>query len=164
MNSIVVDLLVGAGIGLVGSLLMDMATGWFYTRQSEASRQREQEIAPGGTLVLGGRKTAAWVGRDVTDAQAARIGLVVHRLLGISYGVLAALLTRNGTPPLGAGLVVGTLAFFIVDEAAMSLLFVPPPWAYPLESHLRGVVGHLSWGVVAGVLLSVARMLGLVTA
>lgn len=161
MNHLLVDLILGAGIGLVASLLMDVATGWYYTRQSEASRQREQTIAPGGTLVLGGRTLAGWVGRTVTDAQAARIGLVVHRLLGSTYGVLAVLLARNGTPPLAAGLIVGALAFVIVDEGVMSLLFTPPPGAYPLESHGRGIVGHVSWGAVGGGLLALATLVGL---
>jgi hypothetical protein len=51
--------------------------------------------------------------------------------------------------------------FLLVDELANSLFFTPPPQAYPPESHLRGLVGHLTFGAATGVLLSVARRLRL---
>jgi hypothetical protein len=59
---------------------------------------------PGGTPVLAGRKLARLVGRDVSDQQAAKkIGLVVHRTLGMSYGMATAALARRGVSPLVAG-------------------------------------------------------------
>jgi hypothetical protein len=51
--------------------------------------------------------------------------------------------------------------FLLMDELANSLFFTPPPQAYPVESHLRGVVGHLTLGVVTGALLALARRLRL---
>jgi hypothetical protein len=51
--------------------------------------------------------------------------------------------------------------FLLVDEAANSLFFTPPPQAYPVESHLRGVVGHLVFGATLGALLALARRLRL---
>ena len=117
-------------------------------------------MAPGGTLVLAGRRLAGAVGRAVTDAEAARIGHVVHRSLGVSYGIAAAALVRAGIGPLRAGIMAGAAAFLLVDEGVNSAFFTPPPRAYPLQSHLRGVVGHLAYGVVAGTMLAVARRLG----
>jgi hypothetical protein len=53
---------------------------------------------------LAGRKLARLVGRDVSDQQAAKkIGLVVHRTLGMSYGMATAALARRGVSPLVAG-------------------------------------------------------------
>ena len=141
---------VGALAGYAASRAMDQATTWFYASQGEESKRREEELAPGGTLVQMGKQLGAAVGRDLTDAEAGRVGLAVHRTLGVSYGMAVSALIRKGARPLAAGLVVGTLAFVLVDEGtAISQLT-----DYPLESHLRGVVGHAAFGLAAGTLLS----------
>lgn len=156
-------LAVGAAIGYGASRAMDRATGWYFGRQSEASRRREEQVAPGGAPVLVGRKLAGLVGRDVTDDQAARIGSVVHRVLGMTYGMTAAALARKGVAPLGAGIATGAVAFVVVDEAFLSAFFTPPPQAYPIESHLRGVMGHLVYGTAAGVMLAAVLRLGAIS-
>jgi hypothetical protein len=146
-------------------MAMDRATGWYLEQhQSKESRRREEEVAPGGAPVLAGRKLAGFVGREVSDQQAAKIGFVVHRTLGMSYGMAAATLVRAGVPPLVAGITTGTVAFLVVDEGVVSTLFTPPPWAYPLQSHLRGAVGHLAYGVAAGAMLAATRRLGVIRA
>ena len=154
------DLALGAAIGYCASRVMDRATTWYRGRQGEASRRLEDEVAPGGGLVLAGRALAGAVGREVTEEEARRIGLVVHRSLGVSYGIAAAALGRRGTGPLRAGLIAGTAAFLLVDEGVNSAFFTLPPQDYPVESHLRGIVGHFTYGVVAGALLAAARRLG----
>jgi hypothetical protein len=75
--------------------------------------------------------------------------------------VVAAALARNGVPPVTAGLASGAGGFLLVEELANSLFFTPPPQAYPVESHLRGAVGHLTFGAATGVLLALARRLRL---
>ena len=42
---------VGALVGYVASRTMDQATTWFYASQTEESKPRDEELAPGGTLV-----------------------------------------------------------------------------------------------------------------
>jgi hypothetical protein len=73
---------------------------------------------------------------------------------------LTAALARAGALPLVAGIATGAAAFVVVDEAVMSALFPPPPRAYLLESHMRGIVGHLAYGTAAGTMLAAARGLG----
>src|SRR4029453_19593951 len=97
-----------------------------------------------------------------TDDQAGQLALAMHQSLGQLYGAVAAALTRRGAPPLAAGLGTGMGGLLRVDELANSLFFTPPPQAYPAESHLRGVVGHLTFGATLGILLAVARRLRLV--
>jgi hypothetical protein len=50
-------------VGYVSSKVMDEATTRFYARQSEASKRKEEELAPGGSLLqlgkLVGRRPAA---------------------------------------------------------------------------------------------------------
>jgi hypothetical protein len=117
------DLGIGAAIGYGASRVMDLTTGWFFEHQSEASRRREVEVAPGGTPVVVGKKLAALAGRDVTDDEAARISLFLHRSLGVAYGVAAAALVRAGDRPFQAGIVTGTTAFLLVDEGLSSAAF-----------------------------------------
>lgn len=161
MSNVMRDLGIGAAIGYGANMAMDQATGWYFERQSEASRRREEEVVPGGAPVLVGKKLAGMVGRKVTNEQAAKIGVLVHRSLGMSYGAGAAALARKGVAPLVAGLATGAAAFVAVDEARLSAFFTPPPQAYPIESHLRGVVGHLAYGAVAGTLLASTRRLSM---
>ena len=141
---------VGALVGYTASRTMDAATTWFYARQSEESRRREEELAPGGTLVQAGKQLGAAVGRDLFDAQAARVGLTAHRTLGMTYGIVANSLARRGRRPLYAGLAVGSAAWMVVDEGTA----LPTFTAYPVASHMRGFVGHGTFGVAAGLLLS----------
>ena len=120
----------------------------------------QKEVAPGDAPVLAGKKPTRLVGCNVSDQQAAKIGSVVHRAaLGMSYGMAAAVLARAGVPPLVAGIATGAMAL-VVDGGVMSAFFTPPPLAYPLDSHVRELVGHLGYGAVAGTMLSAVRGLG----
>lgn len=145
------NIVVGGLVGYVASRTMDVATGRFHERQSEASKAREEEIAPGGTLVDLGRQIGSAAGRELDDEAAARTGLRVHRTLGVLYGMIAAFLVRRGVAPLRAGLTVGAGAFLVVDEGTSISTLTD----FPVESHLRGVVGHGTLGLVIGIVLSV---------
>jgi hypothetical protein len=150
-------LVVGGAADYLAGQAMDRATTWFYDRQSDASKQRENELLPGGAPLATARKLAGVIGAEPTDDQAGRIALGLHQSVGQLYGVVAAALTRRGVAPLTAGVATGAGGFLLVDELANSLFFTPPPQAYPVESHLRGVVGHLTFGVITGLLLTLAR-------
>jgi hypothetical protein len=154
-------LVVGAAAGYLAGQVMDKATTWFYERQSDASKRRESELLPEGAPMASARKLAGLVGAEPTDDQAGTIASTLHQSLGQLYGVVAAALARNGVPPVTAGLASGAGGFLLVDELANSLFFTPPPQAYPVESHLRGLVGHLTFGATTGALLALARRLGL---
>ena len=161
MKSAIRVLFVGASAGYLAGQVMDKATTWYYERQSDASKQREQELLPEGAPLASARKLAGLVGAEPTDDQAGTIAQAMHQSLGQLYGVVAAALTRRGVSPMAAGVASGMGGFLLVDELANGLFFTPPPQAYPVESHLRGVVGHLTLGVTMGALLTVARRLRL---
>jgi hypothetical protein len=154
-------LFVGAAAGYLAGQVMDQATTWFYGRQSDASKERENQLLPEGAPVAAARKLAGLIGAEPTDDQAGQLASALHQCLGQGYGVAAAALTRRGTPPLTAGVAAGMGGFLLMDELANSLFFTPPPQAYPAESHLRGVVGHLTFGAVTGILLAMAKRLRL---
>ena len=155
-------LLVGAAAGYLAGKVMDQATTWFYERQSDASKQREQELLPEGAPVATARKLSGLIGAELTEDQTETLAQAMHQSLGQLYGVVGASLTRRGVSPVTAGLASGAGGFVLVDELANSLFFTPPPQAYPVESHLRGIVGHLTFGATLGALLAVARRLRLV--
>jgi uncharacterized membrane protein YagU involved in acid resistance len=76
------------------------------------------------------------------------VPLVLHYAYGAAWGAAWAL-ARHRFERLGllAGLAFGAALWAISDEALVPLLrFTPPPWRYPLSSHLRGLVGHLVYG------------------
>ena len=133
---------------------MDHATTWFYGRQTEASKAREEELAPGGTLVALGKQIGGAMGRDLDNEQAGRIGLAIHRTMGMLYGMAAAALARRGVPPLKAGIAVGAAAWIVIDEGTAAPTFMD----YPVESHLRGLVGHGTYGLAAGLMLRAVRL------
>ena len=140
----------GALVGYVAGRTMDVATTAFQARQSEASRRREQALSPGGVLRQLGRQVGAAVGRDLGDAAAERVGFAIHRSAGVAYGILTAALVERGRSPWTAGFGVAGAAFVVVDEGSA----LPQLTAYPLASHLRGVVGHATLGATTGALLS----------
>ena len=161
MKAAVKVLAVGTAAGVLAGQVMDRATTWFYERQSDDSKRREGELLPEGAPLASARKLAGLVGAEPTDDQAGQLAVAMHRSLGQLYGVAAAALTRRGVSPLAAGVATGMGGFLLVDELANGLFFTPPPQAYPVESHLRGLVGHLSFGTATGVLLAAARRLRL---
>lgn len=139
----------GALVGYASSRAMDAATTWFYARQSEESKRREEELAPGGALVQVGLQLGQVAGRELDRDAAGQVGLVAHRTLGATYAVVAAALVGRGVAPMKAGLVVGAAAFVLVDEGTA----ITQVTDYPLASHARGVVGHGTFGLVCGALL-----------
>jgi len=146
-------LAVGALVGFASSVIMDQATSRFYARQSEASKRKEEELVPGGTLVQLGKQLGQVAGRDLSNDSAQRVGVALHRTLGMSYGMAASLLVGRGVRPLWAGLVMGLAAFALVDEGTSISTFSD----YLMESHMRGVVGHSTYGLAAGLLLSLVE-------
>jgi hypothetical protein len=58
-------------------------------------------------------------------------------------------LVGRGMPPLRAGPAVAAVAWAVVDEGTS----LPLLTAYPLVSHVRGMVGHAVHGLTVGALL-----------
>jgi hypothetical protein len=152
-------MVLGAVAGYVANRAMDVATAWWYARQSDESKAQEERVFPGGAIVAAGHDVATLLHVDADDEQTLRLGVRAHRAMGMSYGVIAALLVGFGVRPMRAGLLTGAAAFVLVDEALNAVQLEPSPSDFPVEAHLRGVIGHACFGAVLGVLLTVARPL-----
>jgi uncharacterized membrane protein YagU involved in acid resistance len=62
--------------------------------------------------------------------------------------------------PLGAGILTGLGIWLVVDEGANPVMgFTPPAPAYPRETHIRGLLGHLAYGGTLGALLGLGSLL-----
>lgn len=144
------DAIRGAIAGGIAVWLMDLVTTGVYEGQSETAKAREAEARPNGkgsveNLVdlLAGR-----LNLDLDAATRARLVPVVHYGLGIVPGALYGA-ARGRVPLVGAGrgLLYGIVLFAANDEWLNTALgLAGPPEAYPPESHLRGLIGHLALG------------------
>jgi len=153
------DLALGAASGYAASFLMDVATDAYLARQSERSVRRQDELAPGGAPALFIRRTAGLAGAEVGIERSEAHALVLHRALTSAYGAAAAALVGPERSPMRAGLLASTAALVLVDEGLPALRVVPAPQEWPIESHVRGVVGHVTLGLGIGAILSVVGRL-----
>ncbi|WP_143427005.1 DUF1440 domain-containing protein [Georgenia soli] len=131
---------------------MNRTTTAFYERQSEASRRRE-EASEGVAYAVVIQKAVALVGREVEPERAERLGEAFHYATGAVLAPGYVVLRRRlGLRPVTAGLAYGLSVAVVVDEVANPLLgFTAPPRAYPFATHLRGLAGHVVYGLtVAG--------------
>lgn len=113
--------------GYDATLVMGRFANFFYERQSQSSRQREEQLRqemPTTTLV---RRAGEIVETKIDDERAEKLGMVVHYAFGASGGPAAAFLQRRGLGPLAAGLAVGTGMWVVVDEVANAVLGLTRP-------------------------------------
>jgi hypothetical protein len=140
----------GAIAGAAATWVMDLATSAMLDRQSPGSRGREEAARVNRKSSIENLVDRA---ADVFDIELdaemnARATQATHYALGIVPGALYGAL-RDRVPLIGAGggLVYGALLWAVNDEwLATQLGLAAPPDAYPPETHLRGLVGHLVLG------------------
>lgn len=153
-------ILIGAAAGYGANRAMDLATAWFYARQNEAAKAREEEVYPGGAILDAGRQVATMMKiANPSEEQIQRLGIRVHRALGMTYGAIAATLVGFGVRPMKAGVLVGAAGFVLVDELMNAVQLEPSPTDFPIEAHLRGLLGHATFGVALGAGLTLAHPL-----
>ncbi len=159
-RSLTKQVLVGTGAAYVASKVMDRVTVAYQEQQSDASKEREQELQEEPSYVKAAEKVAEARGRDIDQESAQQLGQRLHLGLGLSGGLIAGLLAARGMNPLVAGILTGLGIWLVVDEGANAVLgLTPPATAYPHETHIRGLVGHLAYGGALGALLGIGNML-----
>jgi hypothetical protein len=156
------DLVLGAASGYAAGFVMDVATNAYLERQSEESVRRQDELAPGGAPALFVRRVAGVAGVELSVEGSEPYALALHRTLTSVYGAAAGALAGPRRSPTLAALEATTAAFVLVDEGLPVLRIVPAPGEWPLESHIRGAIGHLTLALGIGTLLTLAeRLFGL---
>ncbi len=146
------DLLRGAIAGGVAVWIMDLVTTGFQSSQSPASLAREKAAAVDGQSSLTNlvNRVAHGVGVDLDTATRSQAVQVVHYALGVVPGALYGAM-RGRIPIVGAGrgVLYGASIWAGNDEVLNAKLGLSGPIeAYPWETHVRGLVGHLVLGMV----------------
>ena len=145
----VIDVFLAAIGSLFGAWVMEPVTTALYDRASEEDKQRERDAGQGVAYDVAARKMAGLVGVKLDDDQVSKAGLVLHYAVGLPWAAAYVWLRRKRKlGPVAAGTAAGLSLFAVVDEGMNPTLgFTAPPQAYPVSSHLRGLVGHITFGL-----------------
>jgi uncharacterized membrane protein YagU involved in acid resistance len=146
------DMLRGAIAGGIATWAMDQVTTGMLASQPPDVTEREKAARPNGQSALENLvdRVAAEFDIELDPEAKATVTQAAHYGLGVVPGAAYGLV-RHRLPFIGAGrgLLYGFLLWAINDEyLATRLGIAAPPEAYPPETHLRGLVGHLVLGVV----------------
>lgn len=146
------DIIYGALAGVAGTLAMQPVTRFLYKHEREDKRRREQAIRrEGAPLEVLARRFIELVGAKATERRTKRLARMLHWSYGIGWGSLfgvlhdrVPVLSRARATPFGLG-------FFLIGDEAMNVLLglTPPPKAYPIDAHVRGLAGHLAYAAAA---------------
>lgn len=122
------------------------------------SVRRSEDAARGGVPALEvlAARLAVLGGHPLSAAERARAGTWMQWILGIGGGVLyASLRDRLWSAGIPRGLGYGAAFALVVDEGLVPLLgLAPGPAAFPWQTHARGFLGHLVYGVTAETVLA----------
>jgi len=146
------DLLRGALAGGAATWVMDQVTTGMLSSQSPDVTAREEAARPNGKSAVENLvdRIEVVLGLELSDGQRGQVSQAIHFGLGVVPGALYAVLRRR-VPLVGraGGLGYGALLWAVNDEYLNTRLCLSaPPEAYPPETHLRGLVGHLVLGAV----------------
>lgn len=174
-----VEMILGAIAGAVGVWAMDRIGWYMYNHEDRDARAQELQGRVGGDDVeysaaekealaedpqtRAGKdvahaiveKTAHLTGLNVSTHQPSKAGIVTHFVLGILPGAVHAVVRRK-VPAMGAagGALYGFTLFVLNDEIAAPLLGIASgPRKYPWQGHVRGVVEHVTLGIVTELVL-----------
>ncbi|MDQ3406640.1 MAG: DUF1440 domain-containing protein [Chloroflexota bacterium] len=140
----------GAIAGAAATWLMDQVTTAMMSSQKAEVTAREEAARPNGKDAVSNLvdRLEGMLGLDLDDKQRSMTLQTIHFGLGIGPGALYALL-RHRLPLLGAGggLLFGAALWAVNDEYMNTALGLAAPFGdYPMETHIRGLVGHLALG------------------
>ncbi|HVM41226.1 MAG TPA: DUF1440 domain-containing protein [Acidimicrobiia bacterium] len=171
-RQLLIDGAIATAGGLAGSRLMNPVTQKISEGQTEESKRQEREASDAPAYAVAARKAAEAADVDLSETQQQKGGKFLHYALGVSWAPVYMLLRRKTRlTPWGAGTLTGSAMYALVDEVANPLLGVtPPPTRYPAVTHLRGLAGHLVFGLTLATVVEAgwrltgrARELGLTT-
>ena len=152
-NDMLIDAALVGVAGFGAAKVMGKATTFMYEQTSDEAKEKEKEASYGVAYDVAAKKTAALVGKELSQEQVSKVGMALHYALALGWvPVYMVARRRFGMTPFGAGAASGLSMAVLVDEIANPLLgLTPPPGKYPLVTHLRGLAGHLVYGLaVAG--------------
>lgn len=151
LRAFVIDSLVTAAAGLVATHLTNTVQAVLARLMPADAQRREEEAAlPLDPSQMAARRAAGLLGIDLRGKALENGGWVVHYATGLGWTPVYVLLRRYGRlHPGGAALVCGGAMALLLDEGLVPALgLARGPQAYPWETHARGLVTHLAFGVL----------------
>ncbi|MDT0278235.1 DUF1440 domain-containing protein [Blastococcus goldschmidtiae] len=146
-----IDLALSAVAGYVGTKAMEPVSMKLYELESPAARAREDAARPGAPYRIAAEKLTGVFGLEFTDEQLDRLSLAFHYSLAIQWAPLYPLLRRRtGLGPAAAALATGAAMSVVADELMTPAFgFSAANLDYPLVTHVRGFLAHLTFGLAA---------------
>lgn len=145
------DAIKGSLAGALGAWMMGQVTEYLYEHENTATRQAEDQARGGqSAYARGAERGAQRIRIDLSAEEQQKAGRALHWLLGMGAGALYAVLRRRIDEAGWAhGLGFGTGFWLLVDEGLVAVLgLTPGPAAFPWQTHARGWLGHLTFGLV----------------
>lgn len=147
------DIVTGLLAGLIATRVTDWVQRPLWQATPDSEKAREPDAPDGSSAMTAARKTAEICEVDAGDDDLDILKNTIHYGLGAGWGLLYVVLRRNCSMGiLTSGMLTGTALSLIIDEALNPALEITPPAdAYPMSSHIRGLLAHLVYGLaVAG--------------
>ena len=157
-HSKLVDMAMGAVAGALGVWAMDKVGSFMYDQEDASALEREHRARVHGKDPAHAAldKVADVTGASIPTEQPSRAGIGIHYGLGVGPGALYGV-ARHEVPQLraGGGALYGLGLFLAQDEVMAPLLGIAgPPGEYPWQAHFRGLVSHVTLGVVTETVLT----------
>jgi hypothetical protein len=160
MMSLTRRIVLSSAAGYGAGLVMDKVTTGYLDSQTESSRAREKQVQPEPATTVLVKKIAGSMNRRVEPDQAQQLGAAFHTGMAVSGAYVAGALLARGWRSIPAGMAAGLFIWAFVDEGLnYALGLTAPATDFPVESHVRGLVGHLAYGGALGGFLAIARRL-----
>jgi hypothetical protein len=148
--SLIADLIRGAIAGALGTWVMDLVTTGVVEQQPKSVAAREARARPNGKSSVANLvdRLATWTGVDIPEEHRPLVEQAVHFGLGVVPGAIYATMRRAPMAGATRGVALGLLLWALNDEYLNTKLGLAGPFdAYPPETHLRGLVGHVALGI-----------------
>jgi putative membrane protein len=125
----------------------------------QKSDQDNSGDADDATMTTADRISELMQGRHLTKEEKKKAGPVVHYAFGALMGaVYGASVEVNPAANALAGIPFGAILFAAADEVALPVLGLSDkPAAYPLSTHLYGLVSHAVYGVTTETVRRIVR-------
>lgn len=157
-NALTRGLIQGALAGVAATWVMGKVTTYLYDHEDKTARQQEDDAGGGKTAYgVAAEKAASIADVSLSDAERKKLGSAIHWVLGAGAGALYGAIKRDSADisPL-RGLGFGTMFWAVMDETVTPALgLTPGPKAFPLETHARGLAGHLVFGASVDAALAI---------
>ena len=162
-GSLAADILAGAVAGSLATVVLGGVTSLLYEREDKSARRREDRArGDKSAYEIAADRAAGALGVRLSNDQSSELGTAIHYGIGAGAGAAYGAVRRYipASAPV-KGLAMGAALWLIADEGVVPALgLTPGPAAFPWQTHVRGLVAHLVFGVVAEGVLSASDLFG----